>query len=295
MVEPVAMTCEPLRLNFPQDFLPERILLSRLLAFAAEGGVGDKMQISGTTGIPTGKSTGKVEPMIHYARGMGLIAAESERGIWRLRTTPLGELVIREDPFLGEAVTQWAGHLLLCRRNGQGESVRGIADAWFTLFAEGGGRLGSLFTREAFVDALRERHGGASYLRALSGLVPRAYLEPGCFGELGVLRRSGGSGVEQYERMPAPSSRVLFPAYTLAMFVAWDALYEGRQQLPLDDLLDGTHLLAVLYWRRSEAESWIGWMRERRLIDLDQLTGDKVMLRLVPTHVVVQGLYDELV
>ena len=46
MVEPVAMTCEPLRLNFPQDFLPERILLSRLLAFAAEGGVGDKMQIS---------------------------------------------------------------------------------------------------------------------------------------------------------------------------------------------------------------------------------------------------------
>jgi len=31
-----------LPLNFPQDFLPERALLSRLLAFAAKGGRGDK-------------------------------------------------------------------------------------------------------------------------------------------------------------------------------------------------------------------------------------------------------------
>jgi hypothetical protein len=289
------MVCEPLRLNFPQDFLPERALLSRLLAFAAKGGRGDKLQISDATGIPTGKSTGKVEPMIHYARGMGLIAAASERGCWRLRTTPLGDLVTREDSFLSVEPTQWACHLLLCRRSGQAEPPRGVADAWFTLFAEGAGRLGSSFTRDAFAEALRERHGEASYLRSLSGLVPRAYLEPGCLGELGVLRRIGSGRDESHERLAAPISRTLFPVFTLALFLAWDALYPAQQQVPLDGLLDAARLLAVLHWRRRDAEPWIRWMRECRIIELDQLTGDTVMLRLVATRAVIAGLYNELV
>ena len=295
MADRADLACEPLRLNFPQDFLPERVLLSRLLRFAAQGGSGDKMQISDATGIPTGKSTGKVEPMIHYARGMGLVRAESERGRWLLRTTALGNLVLREDPFLGEATTQWACHLLLCRRSRQQEPPRGVADAWFTLFAEGAGRLGSRFDRDAFEDALRERHGEASYLRALAGLVPRAYLEPGCLGELDALRRTGSDGKELYERIPAPTSRTLFPAFTLALFHAWDALFPAQQQVPLHGLLAGARLLAVLHWPRGDAEPWISWMHERRLIGLDQLTGDTVALRLVPTQAVAQGLYDELV
>jgi hypothetical protein len=287
------ISCEPLRLNFPQDFLPERTLLARLLRFAAEGGRGDKMQISDATGIPTGKSTGKVEPMIHYARGMGLVVAAFERGVWRLRTTALGDLVAGQDPFLGEALTQWACHLLLCRRDGRGEPARGIADAWFTLFAEGSGRLGVRFSRDEFAAALRERHGEASYLRSLSGLVPRSYLEPGCLGEIGVLRQAGKRG-EQYERLPAPQTRVLFPAYTLALFVGWDAL-SPEQQLPLDTLIDDARLLAVLHWRRADAEPWLDWMRERGLINLYQLTGNSVVLRLASTHGVIRGLYDELV
>jgi hypothetical protein len=109
------------------------------------------------------------------------------------------------------------------------------------------------------------------------------------------LRRVGSGGDELYERVPAPTSRTLFPAFTLALFLAWDRLFPTQQQVPLDGLLEAARLLGVLHWRRSDAESWISWMRERRLIGLDQLTGDTVMLRLVPTQAVVQGLYDELV
>ncbi len=80
-----------------------------------------------------------------------------------------------------------------------------------------------------------------------------------------------------------------------AVFLAWDTLFPAQQQVPLHGLLDGTRLLAVLLWRNSDAEPWINWMHERRLIGLDQLTGDTVVLRLVPTRTVIQGLYDELV
>ena len=64
---------EALPANFPQTFLPDRQLLNQLLRFAAEGGGGDKQEtrFGAATGIPTGQSTGKVEPMIHYAHGMG--------------------------------------------------------------------------------------------------------------------------------------------------------------------------------------------------------------------------------
>lgn len=289
------MNCRPLKLNFPQDCLPERTLLARLLGFAAKGGHGDKQQISEATGIPTGKSTGKVEPMLHYGCAMGLIEARSARGVWHLQATELGQLVATQDPFLGEEVTQWVCHLLLCRRGGRDEPPRGLADAWFTLFAEGGGRLGSRFTRDTFAEALRERHGETSALRGLSGLVPRTYLEPGSFAALNALRLIGAGNDTYYERVCAPATRSLFPALTAALFLAWDRLFPGQQQVPLNDLLKVSRVLAVLHWRQGDAESWIGWMRTRHLIGLDQLTGDILILRLVPTLRVVGQLYDELV
>ena len=78
------ITIHSLPLNFPQTFLPERRLLSQLLPFAKRRGQGDKVSIGAETGIPTGKSTGKVDPMIHYANGMGLITVNKESGNWQL-------------------------------------------------------------------------------------------------------------------------------------------------------------------------------------------------------------------
>lgn len=75
----ILLDLQPLPLSFPQSFLPDRDLLARLLRFTAQGGSGSK-DISAETGIPTGASTGKVEPMIRYAGGMGLIKAEKDLG-----------------------------------------------------------------------------------------------------------------------------------------------------------------------------------------------------------------------
>ena len=141
---------QPLPLNFPQTFLPDRRLLARLLPFAAANGRGDKVEIGEATGIPTGQSTGKVEPMINYARGMGLIDTNRDAGLWQLAMTPLGRVVVAEDPYLSQPVTLWLLHLMLCRRCGLGDPATGIADPWFALFAEGGLRLGSRFDQGAY-------------------------------------------------------------------------------------------------------------------------------------------------
>lgn len=286
---------DPLPLNFPQTFLPDRPLLSRLLTFAADGGSGNKLEISSATGIPTGKSTGKVEPMIRFASGMGLIHAESHRGVWRLELTTFGKQVVDEDPYLNELPTQWLCHLLLCRRHGVEQPAKGVADPWFTFFAEGVSRLGSAFTRNAFYQALAERHGQKSYLRSLSGLVPNTYTEPNCLGRLAILEPDDGRGEKGYRRTPAPNNRALYPAYTAFLFASWDALFQDRQQVPLDDLFASSRLLAILLWRRPDADSWIDWMRERSLIRLDSLTGITMALRIATTGTALTLLYDELV
>ena len=46
----------------------------------------DIQEISNLTGIPTGKSSGKVEPMICYAEYMGIITKEKRNGLYKLNT-----------------------------------------------------------------------------------------------------------------------------------------------------------------------------------------------------------------
>lgn len=264
---------QSLPLNFPHDFLPERRLLACLLPFAAANQGGTKVEIAAKTGIPTGESTGKVEPMIHYARGMELIRAEKKRGRWQLGLTSLGHIVAAEDPCLSEPVTLWLLHLLLCRRSGLADPPRGIADAWFALFAEGGMRLGSRFDQAAYLAFLTERHGAKGYLKGLSGLVLRSYIEPNCFGPISALIAEESGGRPFYFRGAAPADRSHFPAYAAYLFLVWDALYGDHNQLAIDDLFGQTRCLAVLGWDRTAATRWLDWMGDRGFLQLDRQTG----------------------
>lgn len=293
MAEPYADS-QLLPLNFPQDFLPERRLLGQLLPFAAANGSGDKVRIGAETGIPTGESTGKVEPMIHYSRGMGLIRVEKTAGLWQLGLTPLGRVVAREDRYLSEPVTLWVLHLMLCRRNGLGVPAAGVADAWFALFAEGSFRLGSRFEHTAYLDYLAERHGAKGYLKGLSGLVLRSYLETTCFGPIKALHTEVTTGQPTYIRRSAPADNAHFPAYSSYLFIIWDQLFPDQSQLAIDDLFIQTRCLAVLGWDRGTANRWLDWMADRGMIQLDRQTGGALVLRLQEAGRVISRIYEEL-
>ncbi len=288
--------CLPLLpLNFPQTFLPDRRLLARLLPFAAANGSGDKVQIGASTGIPTGQSTGKVEPIIHYARGMGLVEATKEAGRWLLALTPLGRVVVSEDPYLSQPVTLWLLHLLLCRRSGLADPAIGIADPWFALFAEGGLRLGTRFDQSAYLAYLSARHGARGYLKSLSGLVLRSYLEATCFGPLDALSVESSGSQSFYLRRAAPDERTHFPAYAAYLFLVWDELYGDQDQLAMDEFFSQTRCLAILGWDRGTATRWLDWMADLGLIQLDRQTGGTLALRLRDTAPVLSGIYDELI
>lgn len=283
-----------LPLNFSQDFLPDMRLIARLLPFAAANGSGNKIEIGAETGIPTGDSTGKVEPMIQFARGMGLLRTDKDGARWQLELTPLGRLISTQDPYLSESVTLWLLHLMLCRRSVQEEPVTGLADPWFALFADGGLRLGNRFDQKSYLDYLIERHGMKGYLKGLSGLVLRSYIEPTCFGQINALSAETLDRQTLYLRHAAPADLSYFPAFSAYLFLIWDDLFAGHSQLAIDDLFSQSRCLAILGWDRAKATRWLDWMADHGLLQLDRQTGGTLALRLRDTEAVITGIFDEL-
>ncbi len=289
------VAAQDLPLNFTQDFLFERRLLGQMLAFSSQNGCGDKASISLATGIPTGEKSGKVEPIIHYCRGMGLIHAIREAGEWHLTPTALGKVVREEDPYLNDSVTLWMLHLMLSRRNGLSMPAKGIADAWFSLFAEGAYRLGSPFELRAYFDYLAERHGKKSYLKGLASLVIRSYEETSCLGQIGALNvvRSGSELV--CSRVAAPCERPYFPLYAAYFFLLWDDLFPAEAQIRFDDFSRESRFLSILSWDQKFSATWLDWMAQKGIVQIDRHTGSALVLRLQTTDKLIAAIYSELI
>ena len=138
-----------LPINFHKTFIPERHFIAALLDYAALGKSGTLQEISAHTGIPMGKSSGKLPAIMDYARGMGLIEVHTgANGATKLpQLTGLGKAVYREDKFLGEEVTQWVVHMNLCRSD-----IGALA--WNAVFVKGRSSLGSHFDTQQLEDYL---------------------------------------------------------------------------------------------------------------------------------------------
>jgi len=277
-----------LPLSFPQTFLPERRLLAQLLPFAERKGKGNKILIGAETGIPTGKSTGKVEPMIFYALGMGLITASKEVGVWQLDLTPLGNIVLLEDPYFSELQTMWFVHLMLCRCT----PANGKADAWYTLFSEGRFRVGENFRQDDFLEFLVERYGDIGSLKSLSGIAIRTYLEDSCLGRIGVLEQKDD---DLLIRQIAPVTKEFFPVYASYLYLMWDELFKDENQLSLDSFAQESRIFFIMGWNDSMVATWLDWMGDNGIIQVDRYTGTPMLLRLKSTSHVLAATYSELI
>ena len=282
-------------LYFTQDFLPERSLLSKLLSYAQSRRSGSKEDIGNITGIPTGNRSGKVEAILFYALGMGLITARKEEKIWSPTLTTLGELIHSEDPYLSEPLTLWLLHLMMCRRRDLTNPARGFLDAWFTLFSDGDHRLGRCFTQQIYIDFLIERHGIKKLISGLSGIVLRSYFEQKCFGLIRVLTQEGSTNKKLYTRCPAPSDEIFFPAYTTYFFLIWDNLFAEQRQLDLDEIDNQARLSSVLAWDKPTFSRWLLWMSDNKILQLDRQTGGTLVLRLQSTAQIISGTFKNLI
>ena len=279
----VSAVNDRLPLSFHMTFQPERHYLSALLAFAqSNDGPVTIATISEQTGIPTGKSSGKVRPLLQYARGMGLInwATKSGEGI-QLQLTSPGKTVMDEDIHLIEQTTQWVLHLMLCR-------ARGGAEVWHAVFVEGAAALGRDLDEAHFEAYLENKYGSS---RDAVGPLVRSYADPAALGKAAAIQKEDG----RIRLRKMPLQPAFFDTLGALLFLIWDDIFPGESQIALRELESESGLMAATGWNSEEQNDFFASAESAGLLRVDRQTGAPILTRLMNTDDVLEVMYDRLI
>ncbi|MGP5713884.1 hypothetical protein ACTXPD_18040 [Vreelandella alkaliphila] len=272
-----------LPLSFHMTFQPERHYLRALLAFAQLNDCPATIEtISEQTGIPTGKSSGKVRPLLQYARGMGLIESVTKPGEGvQLQLTSLGKTVMDEDSHLIEQTTQWALHLMLCR-------ARGGAEVWHAVFVEAAAALGRDFDEADFEVYLENKYGSS---RNAVGPLVRSYADPAALGKAAAIQKEGG----RIHLRKMPLQPAFFDTLGALLFLIWDDICPGESQIALPELENESGLMAATGWNIEEQSGFFASAESAGLFRVDRQTGAPILTRLMNTDDVLEVMYDRLI
>lgn len=221
------MSC--LSVNFAESFAPERLYLMKMLQFISHNSKSvSKEKISEKTGIPTGKSSGKVVPTIRYLKGMGLIEPE---GNW-YHLTDFGQTVLKNDIQFSERITQVACHVNIC-------------DA-----EEGGTLYNQIFSTIAVDKPYDRKSFGKEYcnsqppITALLGM----YLLPGAFNSSRILVSQDDSIVFN----SVPINFEMMPVFGALIVHLFNQYFNSKEQVSIQEFVETTCINRFLGWKMND-------------------------------------------
>lgn len=271
-----------LPLNFHKTFIPERRLIAALLEYAALNKQGDYQNISKETGIPMGKSSGKVPAILDYARGMGLLILENEQAgsIKKPVLTSFGKVVYLEDKFLGEKMLQWLVHMNLCR-NDIG------AKTWHEVFAKGRSILGTAFTKNQLEDYLVSICGEG---KNRTGPMVLAYTDDAALGRSGVLTVDGA----EVRRQKAPVLDIYAIPYSAYILELMDVFFLGQNQVTVSDFNNRTLWFDINLWDWSDIEYVLSLVESKGYLSIDRQMQPWIIEKKAMSDEVWQHIFDDM-
>ena len=273
-------------LNFHLTFRPERQYLSGLLSELSGCNGCDVEEISSLTGIPTGKSSGKVEPSICYLEYMGLITKRKINGRYDLDYTPLGNCVNSEDSGLLEKLTLLIMHCMVVR------PYYG-AELWGHVFHNIFPKYRNHLTQKQFEKELEIQFGPGVKSAPFWG----SYQE--LFSSLNLISVESG----QIDLHPSKIMADYVYLYAAVLFSYWD---EWLDNAPADETnlastseIAATHLKALGFrnpfgWSEKEEYQALEIMASKGLIALNRQMIPFTIRRIAEKDAVIEQLYSEL-
>ena len=245
--------------TFHQTFIPERLYLSEILRFGASSNSSTYREISDRSGIPTGKSTGKVKPTLDYCKAMGLIRYQSRTDmVENIELTDFGRIVFLEDLRLNERVTQLISHFNMCdQRNG--------ADVWFMTFRRGHKMLTMDFTRDqlnSYLCHIYDREPN----RNIVGPLINMYEDPTSFKKVGIVKKNG----ERITRLSAPILNEYVNAYTAWILSLLERYFPQETQVSVTELNKVCGWLAIAGWNETQMQKVLGLIEIKGGILIDR-------------------------
>lgn len=271
-----------LPINFHRTFIPERRFIGALLKFAAEEKSGDYHQMSDDTGIPMGKSIGKVPAILDYTIGMGLVFLKSG-GRNRIKSpvlTDFGRVVFLEDRFMGEPLTQWIAHMNLCRPDIG-------ASAWHQVFGRGRGILGNRFNYEQLEAYLTNVYGPGNNR---TGPIVRTYQD-----DAALARAPALSCVEdQIVRNKAPTFNDYSLVYAAFIISILDSTFPNQSQVTISDLNQKIYWFDACAWDKADIEQVIRLVESTGHISIDRQMQPWILEPMSEAKYIWPNIYNDL-
>ena len=270
--------------NFHKTFIPERQYIHAMLRFAASGREGNYQKIASATGIPMGKSSGKVPAILDYCRGMGLIRliGNGRSAVKRPELTPLGRIVFLEDPHLKERITQWIAHFNLC-------SVLTGAETWYQIFFVGSQALGMRFHRSGLEEHLSLVYNCNS--RGVIGPVIRMYEDDAAFRACGVISEEMDSVV----RRPAPINAECGFAYGAWVLQLIADHFPKANQITLAELDHKAGWKTIPGWNIDESHRAIDLIERKGIVAVDRQMNPWIIRPRLTAEETWGRMYDDLI
>lgn len=273
-------------LNFHLTFKPERQYISSLLAEVSNCNGMDVQDISNQTGIPTGKSSGKVDPTISYADYMGLITKEKRDGKYEITYTALGECINNEDAGLLEKLSLLAMHCMLVR------PFAG-AELWAHIFHNIFPKYRNKLTLKQFDKEIELKFGMGVKMAPFNG----SYQD--LFGPLNLINDNG----EQLVLNTIKIDPDFVYLYAFVLLTYWDEWLNNASadetKMASNTEITADHLSAIGFknpfgWNDKEEYQVLEMMAQKGLIALNRQMVPFTVRRTTDVESIVDELYSEL-
>lgn len=270
---------QAVNLNFHQTFKPECHYVSAILEVAGNEQLLSVKDISLLTGIPTGESSGKVEPHIMYASYMGLIEYEKTKGDYCLKRTKLGEIVFMEDPGLQEKLTILLCHCMMLRE-------KTGAPLWSVTFRNIMPRYRNSIDKELFIKELDSIVVGKVTTK---NVAPFFGSYSDFFDVLGILSEAGN--------LVTVSSTVydkdFIYLYAFVLFEYWKERYANQDEITSTEL-DVMHFGEAFGWSTEEEYKVLEHLADEGFIRMNRQLFPYTILKLTDSGYFVDMLYSKL-
>ena len=273
-----------LKKDFHLTFIPERQYINAFLRFSASGEEGNYQEIAKKSGIPMGKSSGKVPAILNYCKGMGLITLNEsyKKGSKKPELTTFGRTVLLNDPFLKEEVTQWICHLNLC------DPISG-ADTWYQCFLKGKNILGMNFSMEAVKEYI-----SVIYKTNRTNMVNpmiRMYQDDSSFHNCNALQQE----TDIIVRKKAPISDEFARAYGAWILNLIIKYFSDQNQVSTKALEEQAGWLSITWWNPSDLVSVLELTQRKGLIETDRTMDPWLLSPIKKSDEAWKEIYEDMI
>jgi len=271
-----------LPVSFHNTFIPELRFISALMKLS--DGTHDSMdiyEISSITGIPTGESSGKVEPHIRYSVAMQLIRSEKNNKKYILELSDIGKLIFLEDPYLSEDLSLWWLHLNLCNKYSG-------AETWYQTFIGSTRVLGEEFNKNGLDAFLNSKMNSA--INNVSGAMLRMYDELASFKSIRALEKKENNIIK---RNSAPLNNSYIVLYAYLVLKEWEYLFPNRDQLTLEEF-NLSQFFELLFWDKFKIHECLEMLSNKEFIRFDLSLGKPVLQKLRSSFDILSSIYENL-